>query len=203
MNTIRNLEGIQADIMYLYKEKQGFFAGLFNSNQNRIKELRKEEQQSIQQWLYKANPEYKKTADSNIALLSNTRWKLQITDYMQAGRSMGDTTEITGMIETKGFLHGEGHVSYVFNFDRPSYSGSNIDALGKLKLYNVKNLLLPNMVPKAFNCITNAEGKVTVEHVDEEYRFLFNRAIIKSVIGDPFNGNSSKRKSFITTGNGL
>ncbi len=191
-----SLEQIQADILFLSREKQSFFSRLFNSNTERINDLRILEKKVIASLLYENNDQYRNLSDENTALLGNTHWSLKIIDCDNAGKSFYYTNHIEAVLEMKGFLHGKG-IAYYFTLPERSPEFSYINSLGEFRLYNAEQFLESGTLPGSFECYTDNKGRVTVEKAVQKSSTLYARIIIKNVIGDPFNGNSAKRKTFL------
>lgn len=193
---MRTLEQIQMDISFLSKEKQGFFSRLFNSNAERINDLRILEKRAIAILLYESNDQYRNLSEENTALLANTHWSLKIIDCGNAGRSLYYTNHIEAVLEMKGFLHGKG-IAYYLTLPERSPEFSYINSLGEFKLYNAEQFLGSGTLPGSFECYTDTKGGVTVEKTVQKSSTLYARIIIKNVIGDPFSGNSAKRNTFL------
>lgn len=194
---MRTIDSIQSDIIFLSKRKDNFLTRIFNSNKERISELRIEEAKAIDLFLYTNDNEYKKLADLNIELLRNTQWKMKVTEYTHGGRNLAFTTQIKGEIQTKGYAYGNRVTGYSLLTKNPSKYVGKIDYLGKITVDAIDNAPDFFSVPKTLKCFTNAENILTIEK-DEEENSLTYDTHIKSVMGDPFNGDMNKRQQFLS-----
>lgn len=129
-------------------------------------------------------------------MLRNTHWKLKILDYRDTDRDLQYSNHIAALIEMKGFLHGKGQTGVFFSPERNEPNGY-LNSLGEFQLYHAEQLFLQRHIPKLFECYTEHNGKISVEKTIQEFSVFLDGLVITDVIGDPFNGNSSKRNTFL------
>jgi hypothetical protein len=157
-----------------------------------------EEEKLIDAFLYANNPEYRKLADANTELLKNTHWAMTVTEHVHGGRNLAYTTQIEGEIQAKGYVYGNRVTAYSLVTKNPSGYIGKIDHLGKLSVEATNSGSGSFAVPKTLKCFTDSDGTLTIEKDKEEQSFTYDTHI-KSVMGDPFNGNEQKRQQFLNT----
>jgi hypothetical protein len=193
MNT---LDSIQADIIFLSNQKENFISRLFSSKKERLLTLSNEESRLINLSLYNTNEEFKKLADFNNDLLKNTHWQMKVLERTHGGRNLAFTTQIEGEIKAKGYAYGNRITGYSLLNKNPSKYVGKIDYLGKFNLIAVDSGVDSFSIAKILKCFTNEAGDLVVEKEKEEKSFTHDTHI-KFVMGDPFNGNETKRNKFL------
>jgi hypothetical protein len=190
---MRSLKEIQEQIVYM-KSKQSV-------SPDELKQLRREEFDSIDQYLMKENEKYWETCIKVIRCIGEDAWEMRSSGWIDATEHNFRIDGFQGWINDSGLLS----CKALYNKDllagwAPQFCHGTIDHFGRVKVTTTYD---NSLTPLGYWATSVGNGEINFTAKIKDNLFFLDSKIFTILVGDVFARNKEFRKFFLAERNKL